>query len=98
MPVLPTKVETTFSKDPKVSRLVKGIFKLRPSLPKYVATSNPEIILNFIDQLPANKELMLEISRKELWTLLCLLSEQSTQSLQTSKLMTSVLSVSIYIF
>ena len=53
--ILPTKDGKIFGKDQYVSRLVKGIFKLRPSLPKYVATYDSEIILSFINQLLTNK-------------------------------------------
>ena len=52
LPVLPSKDGTIFSKDPNVSRLVKGIFKLILFLPKYVATSDSKIILSFINHLP----------------------------------------------
>ena len=35
----------TFGKVERVSRMIKGIFKLRPSLPKYIVTYDPDIIL-----------------------------------------------------
>ena len=66
--------------------MVKGIFKLRPSLPKYVTTCDSDMILRYIDSLPHNKFLLLELLAKKLFTLLCLLSGQRVQSLQTLKL------------
>ena len=35
----------TFGKVARVSRMIKGIFKLRPSLPTYIVTYDPDIIL-----------------------------------------------------
>ena len=35
----------TFGKVERVSRMIKGIFKLRPSLPTYIVTYDPDIIL-----------------------------------------------------
>ena len=36
--VLPKQGNVTFGKDSNVSRMLRGIFKLRPSLPKHVLT------------------------------------------------------------
>lgn len=41
--------------DPDSSRLFKGRFNLRQPLPKYIANYDPEIILNFINELQTNK-------------------------------------------
>ena len=78
--------------------MIKGIFKLRPSLPKYVTTYDPYIILRYIDSLPHDKFLLLELLTKKLLTLLCLLSEERLQSLQASTLSKSNLSNGAYTF
>ena len=43
--ILPEINGQTFGKVERVSRMIKGIFKLRPSLPKYIVTYDPDIIL-----------------------------------------------------
>ena len=40
--------------------MVKGIFKLTPSFPKYVTKCDSDIILRYIEYLPHNKFLLLE--------------------------------------
>ena len=47
--ILPKTNGQTFGKDDCGSRIIKGIFKLRPSLPKYVVTYDPDIILQYMD-------------------------------------------------
>ena len=78
--------------------MIKGIFKLRPSLPKYVTTNHPYITLRYIDSLPHDKFLLLELLTKKLLTLLCLLSEERLQCLQASTLSKSNLSNVAYTF
>ena len=62
--------------------MMKGIFKLRPSLPKYTVTYDPDVILKYMDHLPKNEQLNLEVLTKKLATLLCLLRGQRPQSIQ----------------
>ena len=50
--ILPKINGQTFGKDDRVNRMIKGIFKLRPSLPKHVVTYDPDIILQYMDSLP----------------------------------------------
>ena len=64
-----------------VSRMLRGIFKLRPSLPKRVVTYDSNILLKYMDSLPTNKDLLLEFVTKKLCTLLCFLSGQRNQSI-----------------
>ena len=47
--ILPNINGLTFGKDNYVSSMIKGILKLRPSLPKYVVTYDPNIILQYMD-------------------------------------------------
>ena len=75
-----------FGQDETVSQMIKGIFKLRPSLPKYTVTYDPDVILKYMDQLPKNEQLSLEVLTKKLATLLCLLSGQRSQSSQKLQL------------
>ena len=96
--ILPKKEGKTFGKDPDVSRMIKGVFKLRPSLPKYVSTYDPEVILRYITSLPPNKDLLLEMLTKKLCTLLCLLSGQRSQSMHVLKVKKSVYNHGTYAF
>ena len=62
--------------------MMRGIFKLRPSLPKYTVTEEPDLILKYMSQLPKNEQLNLEMLTKELAMPLCTLSRQRSQSIQ----------------
>ena len=76
----------TFGKNEEVSRLLKGIFKLRPSFPRYTVIYDPDIILEYIDRLPMNEHLDLEMLTKKMATLLCLLSAQRVQTIGALRL------------
>lgn len=79
--LLPTVNGCTFGKDPMVKRLMKGVFKRRPSLPKHTVIYDANVVLAYIQTLPPNKELSLEMLTKKLCTLLCLLSGQRSQAI-----------------
>ena len=68
--ILPEINWQTFGKDERVSRMIKRIFKLCPSLP--IVTYDPDIILQYMDSLPANNLLSIDLLTKKLCTLLCL--------------------------
>ena len=51
-----------FGQDPNVCRIIKGIFNLRSSLPKYVTTYDLDIIVRYVDSLPHDTFLLLELS------------------------------------
>ena len=68
--ILPKIGGKTFQ-DSNVSQMIKGSFKLRPSLPKYVTTYDPDIMLRYIDSLPHDNFLLLELLTKNVpakWT------------------------------
>ena len=79
--VLPKRNGLSFGQDPTVSQMMKGIFKLRPTLPKYTVTYDPDIVLRYMTTLPDNSSLTLELLTKKLVMLLCLLSGQRSQSI-----------------
>ena len=60
----------TFGKNNRVCLMIKGISKLRPSLPKYVVTYEPDIILQYMDSLPAENLLTMDLLTKKIYTLL----------------------------
>ena len=71
--------------------MIKKILKLHPSLPKYVVTYDPNIILQYTDLLPANNRLSMDLLTKKLWILFCLLSGQRSQTITSIKIDRSVL-------
>ena len=71
----------TFGECQKVSKIWKGIFKLRPTLPKYAVIFDADIILTYMDMLPNNSSLLLGNLSKKLCILLCLLSNQRCQNI-----------------
>ena len=70
-----------FGKHPVITRMMKGIFKERPSLPKYTVTYEASVVLNFMTSLPPNRDNSLEVHTYKLATLMCLLSGQRAQTL-----------------
>ena len=74
--ILLLKEGKTFGEYQKVSKMLKGIFKLRPTFPKYTVIYHLDIILKYLDTLPNNSSLLMEDLTKKLCTLLCLLSGQ----------------------
>ena len=79
--VLPASDGLSFGKTPLVSRILKGVFKKRPSLPKHTVIYDTNIVLEFIESWPDNNQLLLEELTLKLTTLLCLLSGQRAQSI-----------------
>jgi len=84
--VLPKEGTESFGKSDSVSKLLRGVFKLRPSIPKHVVVYDPDSILNHMISLPGNKQLDLEILTKKLVTLLALLSGQRAQTINALNL------------
>ena len=62
--------------------MLKGVFRLRPQLPRYTAVYDPQKILDYIITLPENRHLDMELLAKKLATLLCLLSAQRAQTIR----------------
>ena len=72
--ILPKQKGKTFGQDEIISQIMKGIFKVCPSLSKYTVTCYPDLMLKYMNQLPKNEEHNLEVLTKELATHLCLLN------------------------
>ena len=49
----------TFGECQKVSKMLKGIFKLRPTFPKLTVIFDADIILTYMVMLPNNSSLLL---------------------------------------
>lgn len=64
-----------------IKRYLKGVFRLRPNLPKYNLTWNIDQVLNHLATLYPNEDLSLEILSKKLTTLLALVTAHRAQTL-----------------
>lgn len=71
--------------DDRVTRLLKGVYKLKPSLPKYSGTWDPQIVLNHISNWYPNKELSRESITKKLVVLLALCTAHRMQTFSLIK-------------
>ena len=79
--ILPTKDGMTVGKQPLIQRLMKGIFRSRPSLPRYTVTYDVQIVLSYLESLPDCVSISLSDLTLRLSTLMCLLSGQRQQTL-----------------
>ncbi|CAG9137755.1 unnamed protein product [Plutella xylostella] len=72
------------SEDERLKRFFRGIFKLRPTFPKYNVTWNPNIVLDYLSGL-CNETINLELLTKKTVMLLALASGQRIQTLSLVK-------------
>ena len=96
--IMPKFNGQTFGENERVSRVIIRIFKLRPSLPKYIVTYNPDIILQYMDSLPTNNLLSMDLLTKKFCTFLCILGRQRSQTISSLKVDGSVLAYRTYTF
>ena len=70
-----------FGQQKLVIRFIKGVFEMKPALPKYSNKWNVNVVLNYLELLhPHNKLTLKELSQK-LAVLLALLSGQRCQTI-----------------
>lgn len=74
------------SDDYRIKRFMKGVFRLRPSRPKYNITWDPNIVLNYLANKWPNEDLNLETLSKKTLTLLALVTAHRMQTLSLIKL------------
>lgn len=72
--------------DERLKRFMKGVFKLRPTNPKYNVTWDPNIVLNFLALKWPNENLDLKTLSKKTVTLLALVTAHRVQTLSLIKL------------
>ena len=84
--------------NPLVSRFMSGLFNLKPALPRYTVTWNPQIVLNHLKTYPTTGNLSLKQLTQKLVMLMALLSAQRTQTLQKLSLEEMSASPGKYIF
>lgn len=79
-------INSRIGTDPQIKRLFKGIFKLRPSRPKYNDTWDPSIVLHFVEKWYPLQELTFDKLTKKLVILLALTTAQRIQTLSVIRL------------
>ncbi|XP_046973893.1 uncharacterized protein LOC124540411 [Vanessa cardui] len=72
--------------DDQIKRLMKGIYKKKPSIPKYRGTWDPQLVLNFISKWFPNRNLPLEKITKKLCVLLAICTGHRVQTLSLIKI------------
>lgn len=70
----------TLSKDDRLIRFFKGVFRLRPPLPKYNVTWDTNIVLSYLRTKYPNEELSLDQLSKKCITLLALTTAHRVQT------------------
>lgn len=71
---------SNIGKHEHITRFFKGIFRLRPPMPKYNATWDTAVVLNFLEQWHPNETLSLEKISKKLITLFALSTAHRMQT------------------
>ena len=77
--ILPNNI--TFGAHPLVARFLKGVFELKPSLPRYSSIWDVSIVLQHLRSLGPPTQLDLKSLTKKTTMLLCLLTGQRCQTL-----------------
>lgn len=70
-----------FSQNDKIVRFFKGIYNLRPNLPKYNIMWDPSVVLDHLKEMFPNENITLECLSKKLIVLLALATGQRVQTL-----------------
>lgn len=71
----------TLTSDDRIKRFYKGVFRLRPPLPKYHTTWDTSVVLNSLANWYPNENLSLEELSKKLATLLALTTAHRVQTI-----------------
>ena len=74
------------AQDFRIKRFLKGLANLRPSLPKYNATWDPKIVLDYFTRLGSNDKLTLQELTSKLITLLALTTGHRMQTFANVKI------------
>ncbi|XP_028392200.1 uncharacterized protein LOC114531256 [Dendronephthya gigantea] len=81
--ILPMENGVTFGDHPLVSRTMKGIFELRPALPRYSEIWDVNVVLNYLKNQGIPAALSLKQLTLKLTMLLCLLTGQRCQTVHS---------------
>ena len=78
--IFPLTEGCTFGNHPIIQRLLRGIFKEKPSFPKYSVTYDVKKVFDYIQHCKISEETSLDILSKVLATFMCMLSDQRSQT------------------
>ena len=84
-----------FGQQKVVIRFIKGVFEMKPALPKYSNRWNVNVVLNYLELLHPYSKLTLKELCQKLAMLLALLSGQTCQTIL--KLILSSMKLSMYV-
>lgn len=71
--------------DDSIKRLLKGIYKQKPSIPKYIGTWDPQKVLNYVANWFPNNSLSLDKITKKVCVLLAICTAHRVQTLSLIK-------------
>ncbi|XP_031568824.1 uncharacterized protein LOC116303435 [Actinia tenebrosa] len=71
----------TFGTHPLVTRFLKGVYEMKPSLPRYTHVWDVRTVLTYLNTLSPLRDLSLKVLTLKLTTLLCLLTGQRCQTI-----------------
>ena len=82
--ILPAVNRFTFGEQPLTNRILRGMFKERPTFRRYTVTYDVKYVLDYVKKGSVSSETSLELASKMLATMMCLLSGQRSQTLVSS--------------
>ena len=75
----------TFGEHPLVARFLKGVFELKPSLPRYAFVWDVGTVLRYMQSMTPMTDMTLAMLTKKLTTLLALVTALRWQTLTSSE-------------
>lgn len=74
-------IDKEIGQNEQVKRFCKGVSRLRPAMPKYKVTWEPQIVLDFLSQWTPNEDIFLKQLAQKLVTLMALATRHRIQTL-----------------
>lgn len=93
--VLPSQAGVSFGELPVTKQFMKGVFQEKPSLPRYIVTWDPALLLKFLKSQSSVEKLDLKMLTFKTVTLLTLLSAQRIQTVHLFDIRNMVISDSV---
>ena len=84
-----------FGKQPLIKRLLRGMFKERPTFPCYTVIYDVKYVVDNVKKCSISSETSLELTSKILATMMCLLSGQRSQTSKLQSLYPQIVCTSI---
>ncbi len=81
--IMVTDSGISFGNNPLVKRLLKGMFNIRPAIPKHIDTYDVDIVLRYLKSMGVADTIPFKMLSFRIVTLFCLLSGQRDQTFPT---------------